>query len=323
MPLVFLFASLALIAGCVSHVPMSTEYEGPRELPIAIVDRFESDAVILTTLDEEFGDEHARPWRGFTVRDVTLPSNAEEESSIQFEYYDVDGDDPTPVVILLPIFDGRPIVTRYFARYFASQGWAALTLDRDRDLLENIAEPEQAIRANMLEYRRVLDWVAQQPEIDSGSIGLFGISFGAMDAVMLAALDDRIDALVVAMAGGDLAYLFMNTNYRPVARTVNGMLEATGLTRAALLEALEKRFATNPLMMGPYVDAQRVLMILTRTDAIVPFEAQQALRTSLGTPETLYLPTGHRTSIVYFPLLRASAHEFFARQFGAAPLSTN
>ena len=314
---------LALVAGCVSHVPLSEEYAGPRALPIAIVDRFEADVAIAAALDEEFGDEHARPWRDFTVRQVTLPSNVDAAGSIEFEYYDVDGDERTPVVILLPIFDGRPIVTRYFARYFASQGWAALSLDRERDLLENVAQPESAIRANMLEYRRVLDWVAQQPELDADSVGLFGISFGAMDAVMLAAIDDRIDALVVAMAGGDLAYLFMNTNYRPVARTVDGMLEETGMSREGLLEALEKRFATNPLMLGPYVDAQRVLMILTRTDAIVPFEAQQALRASLGTPETLYLPTGHRTSIVYFPKLRSSAYEFFAKQFAAETVVPN
>jgi hypothetical protein len=35
----------------------------------------------------------------------------------------------------------------------------------------------------------------------------------------------------------------------------------------------------------------------------------------MGSPEALYLPTGHRTSVVYFPKLRSSAHEFFARQF--------
>jgi hypothetical protein len=314
---------LTLVAGCVGHVPLSDHYAGPQELPIAIVDRFDASAPILTRLDEESGDERSR-WRfGFAVRDVTLTSNAQKSGTIQFEYYDVDGPQQTPVVIVLPIFDGQPIVTRYFARYFANQGWAALALERERDLLDNLAEPEQAIHDNMVEYRRVLDWIAQQPELDSRSIGLFGISFGAMDAVMLTALDNRVDALVAAMVGGDLAYMLMNTNYRPVSRAVNGMLEETGLSREGLLQNLEARFATDPLKLSPYVDAQRVLMILTRTDALVPFEAQQALRTSMGTPETLYLPTGHRTSLVYFPKVRSSAYEFFVRQFADDPLPSN
>jgi hypothetical protein len=69
------------------------------------------------------------------------------------------------------------------------------------------------------------------------------------------------------------------------------------------------------LTLAPYVDAGRVLMILARTDVIVPFSSQEALRESMGAPESLYLPTGHRTSIVFFPKVRAAAYEFFARRF--------
>ncbi len=298
-----------------AHAPLSELYRGPEELPIAIVDRFDPPEEIRAggAAPEVFERTNRR--LGFTVRRVTLPSNVQDGRSIEFEYYDVDGTQSTPVVIVLPIFNGQPIVTRYFARYFASQGWAAIAVDRDRDPLEDLSHPDDAIRDNLLEYRRVLDWVDQQPELDSGDIGMFGISFGAMDAVMLTALDSRIDALVAAMAGGDLAYLLMNTNYRPVSRTVHGMLEETGLSRDALLEALDSSITTDPLSLSPYVDAERVLMIMTRRDAIVPFEAQQELLSSMGSPEALYLPTGHRTSIVYFPKLRSSAHEFFARQF--------
>jgi hypothetical protein len=97
------------------------------------------------------------------------------------------------------------------------------------------------------------------------------------------------------------------------------MLEETGLTRADLEAELEEQIALDPWTLGPYVDAERVLMILTRRDAIVPFEAQEELHSRIGAPEALYLPTGHRTSIVYFPKLRSSAHEFFARQFAAEP----
>jgi hypothetical protein len=259
--------------------------------------------------------ERAKPRLGFTVQRVTLPSNIQQGSSIEFEYYDVDGSQRTPVVVVLPIFNGQPIVTRYFARYFASQGWAALAVDRAGDPLDGLSRANEAIREKLLDYRRVLDWVAEQPELDSGDIGMFGISFGAMDAVMLTALDPRVDALVAAMAGGDLAYLMMNTNYRPVSRTINGMLESTGLSREGLRASLDSTITTDPLTLGPYVDAERVLMIMTRRDAIVPFEAQEELLSSMGSPEALYLPTGHRTSIVYFPKLRSSAREFFARQF--------
>jgi pimeloyl-ACP methyl ester carboxylesterase len=303
---------LVALAGCVTRVPMSDAYDGPDALPAEISGEVPDDPFdpLVVQADDELRDRIH-----FNLRRVTLPSNVDAESSIGFDYYDVDGSQRTPVIVLLPIFNGQPIVTRYFARYFANQGWAAVVIDRGRDPLSGVDDPDSLIRANLAEYRRVLDWIEQQPELDRGRIGLFGISFGAMDAVMLSAIDGRIDALVAAMAGGDLAYLMLNTNYRRVARMVDGMLEDSGMTRDVLYDVLEQRIPTDPLSLAPYVDAERVLLIMTKADVIVPFEAQEKLRESLGAPETLYLPTGHRSSIVFFPKVRSSAFEFFSRRF--------
>jgi hypothetical protein len=104
-------------------------------------------------------------------------------------------------------------------------------------------------------------------------------------------------------------------------RTIDSLIDDQGLTRDGLRASLDERLVTDPLELAPYVDAERVLMIVTRTDAIVPFEAQQALRAEMGTPETLYLPTGHRTSVLYMPKVRSIAYEFFARQFAAEPIA--
>ena len=93
------------------------------------------------------------------------------------------------------------------------------------------------------------------------------------------------------------------------------MAESQGTSREALGAKLDAEINLDPLALAPYVDAERVLMIITRTDAIIPFEAQQQLRTGLGSPETLYLATGHRTSVVFFPKVRNAAYEFFARHF--------
>src|SRR5690606_5285142 len=175
---------------------------------------------------------------------------------------------------------------------------------------------ESVIRQNILDYRRVLDWVDREPELDT--VGIFGLSFGGMAAVMLAALDERVDAIVAAMAGGDLPYLMVNTSYRAVARQIHRSLRKTGMSREGLKERLDELIASDPLVFAPYVDAEEVLLVMTRTDMIVPFEAQERLRAELGEPETLFLPTGHRTSVFYFPLLRSSAYDFFERQFSAS-----
>ena len=298
----------SVAAGCVTHVPVDTHYRGPISLPTALDAPLGPGVAPMMVAERQTLRERL----GFTVRQVALTG---QERPIEFEYYDVHAAAPTPVIVLLPIFNGQLVITRFFARYFANQGWRALVLTRERDPLEQLEAPEDAIRANLEDYRRVLDWVEQQHEIDPTRIGLFGISFGAMDAVMLTALDRRVDALVAAMAGGDLAQLLFSTNYRPIARTIDRLVAGDGVSRERLLETMEQRIVTDPLKLAPYVDAERVLLVLTRSDAIVPFESQEALRESMGEPEALYLPTGHRPSVVYFPLLRSSAFAFFERQF--------
>ena len=88
---------------------------------------------------------------------------------------------------------------------------------------EQLARPERFIRENMFEYRRVLDWMGTQREIDSESIGVFGVSLGGIDAVLLAALDERVGAAVVAMAGGDFSDVVMGS--RDAGEGVSAFIE--------------------------------------------------------------------------------------------------
>jgi dienelactone hydrolase len=249
------------------------------------------------------------------VRQLLIPAANSAEEPTEFEYYDVDGDARTPVVVLLPVFNGQLKIPRYFARYFANQGWAAVVVTRGRDPLDALTAPASAVRSNLHSYSRVLDWVERTPELDASRIGVFGVSLGAMDAVMLTALDRRVNSLVVAMAGGDLSYLLANTNYRRVVRSIDEMAAELGTSREALGEKLGAAMKLDPLTVAPYIDAERVFMVLTRTDAIIPFKSQEELRETMGSPESMYLLTGHRTSVVYFPKVRTAAFEFFSRRF--------
>jgi hypothetical protein len=307
------------IAGCVHYAPLGEPYSGPKPLPQSIAARY---AYTSRALDPKSRPVKER--RHFDVREIRLapgaPASAAEPlaKTIKFEYYDIGGEEPSPVILLLPILNGNLHVTRYFARYFAEQGYAALVMDRDREPIPlALQHVEQTLHRNLLDYRRVLDWISANPDFDPDKIGVFGISFGGIDAIMLTALDARVRAVVAGMAGGDLPYLFVNTTYRSVARQVAREMRTTGLSRDALEARLGGQLDTDPMELAPYVDAEDVLLVQTRSDWIIPFEAQEALRMRLGRPETLVLPTGHRTSVIYFPLMRSSAYDFFARRFSA------
>jgi dienelactone hydrolase len=302
--------SAGLIA-CTTHVPLSDDYGGPDAWPADAAPYSAPPSLPLEVAE----DVEARTRVHFAVRELSLPIAANSADSIAFEYYDVDGEERTPVIVLLPVFNGQLAISRFFARYFANQGWAAVVVTRGRDPLTALTAPADTLASNLQAYRRVLDWVEQEPELDALRIGVLGVSLGAMDGVMLTALDRRVHSLVIAMAGGDLSYVLANTNHRRVARTIGAMAEDLGTSREAVGEKLGAAMKLDPLALAPYVDAERVFMVLTRTDAIIPFEAQEELRSTMGSPEALYLVTGHRPSIVFFPKVRNAAFEFFARQF--------
>jgi dienelactone hydrolase len=305
-------AALAALAACTTHVPLSVTYRGPDAWPSGQpMAYWELPPQPLEVAD----DVEARTRAHFVVRELSLPSVVDPTDEISFEYYDVEGDERTPVIVLLPIFNGQLSIPRFFARYFANQGWAAVVVTRGRDPLEALTAPEQTVRSNLQDYRRVLDWIEREPELDASRIGMFGVSLGGMDAVMLTALDRRVNSLVIAMAGGDLSYLLANTSYRRVSRTIDDLADSLGTSREALGAKVDAAIKLDPLALAPYVDAERVFMILTRTDTIIPFEAQQQLHATMGSPEALYLLTGHRASVVYFPKVRNAAFEFFARRF--------
>jgi hypothetical protein len=301
--------ALGALAACTTFVPLSRDYAGPDTLPAG------GPAAAVEGPPTVSGDVETSERAHFVVRQMSLPSATDSSQSIDFEYYDVEGDQRTPVVLILPVFNGQLAIPRFFARYFANQGWAAVVAVRGRDPLEALAAPTATVQGNLQDYSRVIDWIEHEPELDASRLGVFGVSLGAMDAVMLTALDRRVNSLVIAMAGGDLSYLLANTNYRRVVRTMDDMAASLGTTREEIGAMLDAEIKLDPLALAPYVDAERVLMIITRTDAIIPFEAQQQLRTSMGSPETLYLVTGHRTSVVYFPKVRSAAFEFFERHF--------
>jgi len=313
--------ALAALAACTTYVAMSDTYRGPDPWPADGTFPYGDWPAALETADDV--GERTRPH--FVVRQLSLPPATDSGEATEFEYYDVDGDARTPVVVLLPVFNGQLKIPRYFARYFANQGWAAVVVTRGRDPLDALTAPEAVVRSNLHDYSRVLDWVEQTPELDPSRIGVFGVSLGAMDAVMLTALDRRVNSLVIAMAGGDLSYLLANTSYRRVVRTIDGMAADLGTSREALGAKLDAAIKIDPLALAPYIDAERVFMVLTRTDAIIPFEAQEQLRDTMGDPESMYLLTGHRTSVVYFPKVRNAAFEFFTRRFAEQriPLAMN
>jgi dienelactone hydrolase len=312
-----LIAGLALVAqlcGCASVESLPQGYDTPSPLPRPYLEQFCYEPVPVE--NELLAIKEKRSYRVFEGSINAGLDGMDDDSRITFEFYEPSDDRPSPVVLLLPILNGQKHLMRPFATKFARNGWAAVIVDtvQRRTLLDDLADPEPAIRLTIQRHRRIIDWIETRPDLDASRIAVFGASLGGFNALYLAAMDARVSVAATALVGGSLPYVLVNSDERRI-------VEATGAARARLsmddeqlLDFLADRIETDTLAVAPHVNADRVLMVLTKYDTTVPYDSQLRLRDAMGNPEAITLPTTHNMAALYLFYLRSKILKFFDRK---------
>jgi len=145
-----------------------------------------------------------------------------------------------PAILLCHGFCGvKELLLPAFAEFFAARGFVAMTFDY-RGFGESGGEPGRLVpELQISDIRAALGFLAAQPGVDPGRLGLWGTSFGGANAIVAASRDPRIKALAVQITFGD------------GERVITGSMQPEEKQR--LLEMLakmkEKREATGKEMM--------------------------------------------------------------------------
>lgn len=300
-----------VLSGCATTLPGGPGPHAVEALPSAIAEPFcYPPARIDATI------ERVEEKRRFTFYRGSFGSGLPDDpdpAPITFEWYQPAGVDKAPVALVLPILNGRKHIVRPFATYFAKRGYAAIIVDsRQRTTLEtDILEPQAAVRQAVRRHRRVLDWAETEPSLDTGRVAVFGASLGGFNALFLAALDDRVQAVVPALAAADLPYVFAHSDENRIAEAFVSVREQLDISADALENRIRERLDTDTATLAPYLDPGRVLMVVAKRDTAVPVAKQLELRELLGKPAAIQLPTGHVTAAAYVLYLRRRVVEFF------------
>ncbi len=115
-----------------------------------------------------------------------------------------------PVVLLLHgLSSDKDTMLKVYGVPLLNNGFAVLALDAPHHGERKKADVNQMDTANFAEsvhegcreYRRVLDWLAQRKDVDPKRIGLLGYSMGSITGAILAAVDPRIQDLVLCVGG--------------------------------------------------------------------------------------------------------------------------
>ena len=243
---------------------------------------------------------HSRDYRNYRVE---FPS--QERGTATAHFLVPPGDGPHAAVVVFPILAGSHVVSEGLAKALVNRGFAVARLERkELELAEN-PDPEtlaRALRAALLDGRRLLDWLVTRPEVDPDRLGVAGVSLGGILAATLLGVDDRVRAGILLMAGGGIAEILHDSAEKPVRAFRNTLREERRLEgrEAFLAEVQPFTEPVDPLSYAEGIDPRSVLLVSGRFDRVIPPERTRALWEALGHPTWIRLPIGHYQFFPFF-----------------------
>ncbi len=255
----------------------------------------------------------------YDILRVEFPSalNVYGSEDIRVDYYTSKDAGRHPTVLLLPISGGIDFAVRSFARQFTSEGIHCAIVHNRKVRLEQTQSAEEVeayFRQTVIDEQQVLDYLVSRPEVDPNRLGCLGLSLGGIKASLLAAVDERLQCVVLGLVGGSIADITMSSDEGRLKKYIHS-LEDLGVSRHYMHAELSEKVQTDPLRLAPYVDARKTLLFLAVFDRVVPAWTGRQLREALGGPQTVYLPAGHYTSYLCLPCAQWESLQFVKKKF--------
>ncbi len=311
---VFTLIVLFLLSGCM-HIMQSPDYSGPLQPDGHILEPFEYEETEQET--SLIPGEMLDSYQVIRVDFISKTGPGPAWAPFHADYYKLNKKGRHPVILLLPILKGKEKVIESFARFFARNGYAAIVVQRQKSFksLETLEGVNTILHQAVINHKVVVDWLEKRSEIDNRNIGVLGLSMGGIKAALLSAVDKRIKAGVFVIAAGDIPWVLMHTMENGLVRKRNAHLEKFRMTQEQLLTQLKSDIIFDPKEYAPYINSENTLMVLARFDRIAPISKGLELREKIGRPETVFLPTGHFTAVLFKKYVMKKSLAFFKKKF--------
>jgi dienelactone hydrolase len=220
------------------------------------------------------------------------------------------GSGPFPTVLVFPIRAGSHVASEALAKALVNRGYAAVWLERRVSLFDadDLREPgdirpvTNELANFVLDGRRLIGWLAAQPEVDPERIATAGVSLGGILAATTLAQEPLVRAGFFVMAGGGLAEILRDSADADVATFRERGIRARAFRDSDDIARSARAFTdpADPLTWADRVRPEQVLLISARFDRVIPPARTEALWQALGRPRWLVVPTGHYQLAPYF-----------------------
>jgi len=157
--------------------------------------------------------------------------------------------------------------------------------EEELNLLEELISLRRRAVLNVIETRRLIDYLQTRPDIDPDRIYLVGASFGAITGCPAAAFDDRIKATVLTYGGGDLRLLASG----------QAASEALGWRIILVKPIFLLTFSqVDPIKYVGMISPRPLLFQNGINDSLIPADAAQALfDAALEPKQMIWYESGH------------------------------
>jgi dienelactone hydrolase len=199
------------------------------------------------------------------------------------------GEAPFPCVIFLHGIGQSKGFLDEIAAYFTRAGFALASFDQytrgerklvDAGLVEKALSIRRRAALNVIETRRLVDYLQTREDIAHDRIYLVGASFGAITGSNATAFEPRIRAAVLTYGGGNLDLLLSSEPARRELGVLHWPVKQILLYITAPAE---------PLLHVAQIAPRPVLFQNGSHDQIIPVEAAKALVDAAGEPKTFVL----------------------------------
>ncbi len=298
-------------SGC-AHVPLDAHYRGARPLPPDVADYYTVPGE-PPAAEAEWIEERGAYRRGLVRFPLRAADFEPTEPAVEIEWFESRRPGRRPALLFSPILGGDYPLERGLCRFFAARGFHVALVHRKTLKIspEHGAERiELLLRQSIVRNRQIVDWMSRYPRVDADRLGGFGISMGGMADVITAAVDPRLKAHVVVLAGGSLADILRDSRDRLITKPRARYLAAHSMDLETMHRVLSDEIRTDPLRFAPYVDARRLLMFIALNDPTIGRANALRLWRAVGKPQAIFVPVGHYTSYLYVPYLKYASLRF-------------
>jgi cephalosporin-C deacetylase-like acetyl esterase len=212
-----------------------------------------------------------------------------------------------PCVILMHGLGGDKTMLKMLWPMLTNAGYALFAIDAQYHGERKPKDPlpffgvypyysRDALIQTVIDLRRAIDYLETRAEIDPKRIGYIGASMGGILGAIFAGVDERVQAPVLLVAGGNWK-IMMEKSVLSIFRENRENRPSKEIERA--LKAME---VVDPIHWVGRISPRPVLMINGDADDVVPVEANKALHEAAREPKKIiWYKGGHAPPAAELP----------------------